>query len=602
MGTWSCLPFSANQTGASWTISLAADLLEVLRGQGIGWANTDAASYQESWGVTSSPDTGYISVDGGPYIAFASLPAGFTVTALQVNAEMNFGITEPTNPGAWLCHLQWEGTDVGATLDRTTQPQLFSRTVTPTPSTLGTFFATNFGIHHDGSGGGVGLSNCRIEGAGLYISGTYEIMNYQWYLERTEEEHDGIKFEKDELTQVFDGDEPPPDAIPLGPPDVDPTFSWWEYEVDDILLYLYQVVSPGVGWTIVVAPEDYGWWKSYEEFLGGALLIVNGNPKKPRTFEEITDFSDFMGGFPGAGTVYNYKLVYAGRDYVAEPVVRIFDGLSDRELVRIPPVSGVDAVAILSMVTVNGQIYLTTIDSGDGSSDSGGPSWAGRVFRLDVASASVTLIGAQFTGGQLPYAIAWHNGMLWCGTNPAGDGSEGGKIYFFRPEVDTVWTEDHDLDTNTVGGCTGLVSYQGKLVATTVCAAAENAKVLSRAIDGTWSVIETSTGNDALNAYLSPVVYDDVLYVAKWDDTEGSFIYSYDGSTFTLEMTSDYSTHPFIGLYLGSGNIYALGGGFELPAIFYGSEDGAAWDDLTAFLPGADTQKATPVFAEVRTA
>lgn len=594
MGTFVCYPSSATLTGdTAWQILPSGTFLDAL-GSGVNPTARKDTPYDldQVFGFHASPDFTQIALDGGAPIDYSSLPAGFHVDSVVVNVKMPFGSNNTA--GGRIMYLQWLQSNLGAALDNSdfafgnTTAQ---RVVDPTPSTIGTFFATNFGFSTE-TGGGAGLVTFDVSEA--YISGTYSIQNYQWYVNDEEDEHDGVPFTRDVLTQVFDGDEPPENAEPLGPPDIDPTFYWWEFDDIDIILYLYQPTSPGTGWTQVVAPQNYGWWKSFEEFQGGALLIVNGNPKKPRTYEQISDYSNFMGGFPGCGTVWNHKLVYAGRDYT-EPVVRIFDGLSDREVARIPDYNGSDSTAIISMATVNGTIYLTSLDSG--STDT---TYVGRVWSLDVASGQLTLIGAAFTGGDLPYAIAWHNGKLWCGTNPAGDGDEGGKIYHFLPGVDTVWTLDHDLDTELLGGCTGLVSFQGKLIATTVTNATDSAQVLARGIDGTWANVTSGSGTAALNAFQSPVVYNDTLYFSYWDSTDGAFVYSYDGTTVTEVLESDYSDRPFIGLYLASGNIYALGGGLGETAILYGSEDGSSWDDLTTFLPGIDDELATPVFAEVR--
>lgn len=345
-----------------------------------------------------------------------------------------------------------------------------------------------------------------------------------------------------------------------------------------------------------------GWWWSTNNFTGGADRTA-GRPQAPREWTKLVNFATgnggYLGGFPGASVVYNDHLIYPGNLYTIGtdyPSIRIFDGLSDREMARIPPTStGVIPQAILSMLRVGDTIYLTTIDSGSSSSD-----FAGRVFAFDPQSAALTPVGAGFSSGEIPYALCWHMDRLWCGTNK-GDGTAG-KVYFFRPNIDVAWTVDRTLSTDSLGGVVSLASYKGQLFVGSDNAAAAFAKVLVRTAAAVYSTSLTATGGTAKknNGFTSMFVWNDNLYAAYWnpDTTAVLKIYKYDNSAWTVVYNGATTTlKPIILLFGTTTTLFALGGSLSLTANLIESTDGLSWVDTTRFLTlGSVPETATPSF------
>lgn len=394
-----------------------------------------------------------------------------------------------------------------------------------------------------------------------------------------------------------------------------PAESWWTlpavnyptYSVP-VNQYIYTAVPPtvalpggGTG-TFVVAtePNPVGWWSSSEGMAGEATITESGVPENPRSFAEIVAFATgnagALGGSPSASAVFNNQLIYPIGGYVVgttAPSIHVFDGLSSRHLVSIPTTTaGVIPKAILSMIVANGVIYVSTLDSGTTAAD-----FAGRVFQLDPISATLTQLGADFTGGHVPYALAWHAGRLWVGTNKGS--AAAGKVYFFRPDIDTVWTDDYTLSSSTAGGVTSMLSYRGLLMVGTDNAAASYGKVLARATDGTYSTLITASGGTARvnNGHYSMYEFKDNLYVGYWneDTTAVALVRKYDGTTWSVAYTGATTTlRPYIGMFVENGFLYVIGGGRFLDASLIRTDDGASWTNLTVYL--SDEATATSVF------
>lgn len=373
---------------------------------------------------------------------------------------------------------------------------------------------------------------------------------------------------------------------------------WWV--LDEI--WIYQFYPPTYRWTVSSAPATYkGWWKSVEEFAGGAFLIEGGIPKNPRTYAEIPTFATgsafYMGGSPSYAVTTNNRLIYARGGYTVganAPIIAIFDGISDRELIRVPGTASVAvSKAVISMISAGGTIYFTTLDSGSSSSD-----WTGRVFELDYINAVVTPIGAAFTGGEVPYTLAWHNGRLWCGTNSA-DPTVEGKIYWFRPGIDTAWTADRDLTTDTLGGVLSMASFQGKLFVGTTGASGNAAKILARSPDGSYASSLTGPATAANNGFPTMVVYRGNLYASYWSPSTVSLIKKFNGSVWSTVYTGASSTlHPVVGLFSLHNLIFGVEGGAATAAVLLRSGDGTNWDNVTSFLPSAAI--GIPVMVELR--
>jgi IPT/TIG domain len=362
--------------------------------------------------------------------------------------------------------------------------------------------------------------------------------------------------------------------------------------------YTFQTPSPFV--------DTKGWWYSDDGFSGGTFLALTpGVPKHPRHWDKIAGFATgnagVLGGSPACSVVFNNHIIYAGDDYTvssSQPTIRIFDGISDRLMTRIPNTSAaVISQGIMSMLLVNGIVYLTTFDSGTNATN-----WAGRVFSFDPLSNTLTQIGADFTGGHLPYALAFHKDWLWLGTNK-GNGTAG-KVYFFRPNIDSAWTLDEDLTASSVGGVDSMASFNGLLYVGTDNAAAAFAKVLVRADDGTFTTSLTATGGTARvnNGFLSMRVYKDNLYTGYWneDTTAVAKVYKFDGSSWTTVYTgSTLTLRPYIVTFFDNNFMYVIGGGRSLRASLIRTTDGTTWTNLTYYLAGPITETALPIYGVV---
>lgn len=371
------------------------------------------------------------------------------------------------------------------------------------------------------------------------------------------------------------------------------TFGWSVYQID----------SPGAGWVACVGPTTAnGWYFSGEGFGGEVLIASGGRPADPRSWPNIATWAagntGMLGGSPAGSCVIDNCTIYPASGYVVGtdyPPIRLWNGRADRELCRVPAAAGVVPKAVLSMLAAGGTTFFSTFDSGTTSAD-----WSGRVFQLDTASGILTALGLAFAAGEMPYALAWHMGRLWCGTSN-GIGTVG-KIYYFRPGIDTAWTQDYDLATSTVGGALSMRSYLGKLYVGTDNAAASRGKVIVRDAAGAYTTTETGAGGTAKvnNGYPAMVVYQGNLYASYWnnDTTAISLIRKFDGTTWTTVFTGATTTLvPFNLFFEDQDALYVVGGGRALAGVIMVSQYGLAWTNLTGNLPSADAGKALlPVY------
>lgn len=380
---------------------------------------------------------------------------------------------------------------------------------------------------------------------------------------------------------------------------------WWTrtnvYGGRTYYAYWHFATAPATG-TWVINPAAFapdftdpdGWYSSDAAFGGNVVVTSDGVPGEPRAWADIsvwaTSDTGMLGGSPAASCLYRNHLLYPATGYTVGtqyPPIRVFDGSFDHELCRLPPTtSNTVPQAVLSMLTANGTIYLTTFDSGTSSA-----TWAGRVLQLDLDSATLTPIGDGFSGGEMPYALAWHQGRLWVGTNN-GIGTVG-KVYWFRPGIDTAWTLDHATSAESAGGVDALISYGGKLYVGTDNAAASRGKVLVRDSAGAYTISDTGTGGTAHvnNGYLAFAVLGANLYASYWnnDATAISLIKKFDGTTWTTAYTGASTTlRPFMVLTLAQQVLFAVGGGKLLAGALVSTPDGTTWTNLTAQLPETD--------------
>ncbi len=367
-------------------------------------------------------------------------------------------------------------------------------------------------------------------------------------------------------------------------------------------IYFFGTEPPGgVGWVTSTAPSVNGWWWS-DEGMAGAPNVVDDSdkPMPPRTWNEISSFATGAAAHLGGNcaVAFRNKMIYAARGYTVDtddPPLRIFDGQSDRLIVRVPKdSSGNEAQAVMCMIVADGTIYLSTLDvSGNG----------GRVFKFDLDTATFTQMGAAYSGGEVPYALCWGMGRLWIGTN-FGDGSPG-RVLFIRPGIDAAATEDEQFGA-ALGGVQDLTFYNGKLYAAIDNEAGTTGEVRVRSTAGAWSQSVAGTDTEAMNGYTRLLVFNNLLFAAYWDDDASakvSIIKKYDDTSWSTVYTGSGRTLiPCIALFAHRGNIYALfGGDGRDPALIYSATGASSsWTDLTSVVFASDDAEATPAIASVR--
>lgn len=342
--------------------------------------------------------------------------------------------------------------------------------------------------------------------------------------------------------------------------------------------------AKAVGWG-----ATQGWWSSTNGFTSAAGQILSSTPANPRT-NELSDgstlFTGLCSGMPGASVVYRNKLYYAstytrGTD---APPIRIFDGTTDAEFVRVPhnPNFTTTSTVIYSMLLVGEIIYLST---GDGVV-ADGAARTGRVFSLNPSSGALVQIGAQFPAGYSPYSLCWHAGRLWAGTIWRVNSQIPGDVQWVRPGIDTTWTLDRTMTQGR--GCTFLYSYKGELFAgsgpsgTGVTTVVEKRTTL-----GAWSV-SLSVGVGAGSGFMNAVQFGTNLYVTLFNFTgNASTVRKYDGASWTTALTTG-DAKPLQQIWVDTGVIYAGGGGNNTTANLWTSTDGTSWTDRSTNLTGAN--------------
>lgn len=354
----------------------------------------------------------------------------------------------------------------------------------------------------------------------------------------------------------------------------------------------YYPLGTTIAWVEVISgasASDEGWWLSSDKFATNSSYLHGSIPQNPRGWTETAVFSASsaaaLGGFPGVACTLNNYLVYAPGGYTVgtdSPSIRIWNGVFDREVVKLPnTTANVVPKAVMTMLTTNGTIYLTTFDSGTTSAN-----WSGRVFELDIVSGHLEPIGTAFPAGHMPYALAWNMGRLWCGTNRQVSTATG-KIYYFRPNVDTAWTEDRDLTSDSMAGVASLYGYNGYLYIGCTSPVGSFAKLLVRSsIDGSYSTADTGTGGTARanNGFYAITTFASDLYYSFWNPdtpTAVSKIKKLTG-TATVYTGASATIKPYIALPTDDTTLLAVGGGVGYAAALLSTTDGSSWTDRTA--------------------
>lgn len=314
--------------------------------------------------------------------------------------------------------------------------------------------------------------------------------------------------------------------------------------------------------------------------------------------------------------VLNNVMYYVGgyTDYTVgtdAPVLRAYDGYSDRIVLRLPKNPDVSATAhpkaIVSVLAANSRVYMTTYDGGTNGASGG--TIKGSVYEFNPATGALTKLGATFPTGHLPYCLLWAYGMLWCGTGINQlDDNTAARVYRIRPGVETAWTLDKTFATDE-GICTALAVFQGKIYATTLFTdnvGSATANLYTRTPAGTWSASDTGTTEVAVAGYLDLRVWPPengpvtsptpALYAVRTridGDANQGALRKFDGSSWSTVATWDFDTS-------GAGYLtpsYVISSGTIKPALWVmrgadqilGSTDGTTFTDRGAqLLPNED--------------
>jgi hypothetical protein len=320
-------------------------------------------------------------------------------------------------------------------------------------------------------------------------------------------------------------------------------------------------------------------------------------PGPPRGYFVETPFSETapMHGFPGHAVVFKNRFIYAAGGYTVGtdlPVIRVWNGVSDYELCKIPQDSaGNVPKAIVAMVLGNGKIYLTTWDTGTTTANV-----VGRVLRLDPDSGQLTNVGnINSATGHIPYSLMFHNGELWAGTHRSAL-TANGIIARIKPEEQTSWTTDLDLSTVSAGvykAVISMASYKGNFYYGSVAASGNFAVVGKRTPAAVYSVSDTGPGGTASdwNGYYAMAVFGENLYASYWnpDATEISVIRKFDNSSWSTALNvAAIDDIPIIALFVDNGVLYALGvrrtsGVYE--GLVLTTTNGTSWTNRTSNAP-----------------
>lgn len=323
-----------------------------------------------------------------------------------------------------------------------------------------------------------------------------------------------------------------------------------------------------------------GWQSSTTGFTTAATAILAGTPSNPRAAAIPDGWEALLwtaaNGMPGSAAVVNNKLYYAADSYTPGTdgaPIWVFDGTVDKKFSEIPKNSGAAYCAILSMIAVGTTIYLTVYDD-----DNAVTSPRGRVFSLDTSTGALLQIGAEFSA-VAPYPICWHMGRLWIGTC---DTANAGKVYFFRPGIDTAWTLDRTLGSGM--NCTVLVSYKGELFAG---GHGNPAPMDKRNSVGTWA--STTTFGAANSEITSAVVLGDNLYVAYTPTVSGlGIIAKYNGSAWSTAYNPG-TTGWYPAAWVDNNIMFFGGGGHNTNNVLVSTPDGSVFTDRSANLTTVST-------------
>ncbi len=335
-----------------------------------------------------------------------------------------------------------------------------------------------------------------------------------------------------------------------------------------------------------------GWYTTTDAFATAlATTITSGVPGNPAPpINENTAPGLFNGGryaWTRPSVMYQKRMYYAGDGYTlgtSNPTIRVFDGVTDRQLTRIPYSPALAAVsrAILCMAALNNTIYLTTFDGGSSAT----ATIVGRVFQL-ATDGTLTQIGAVFPTGRVPFCLTWAFGKLWVGTHAGGQVGHGTtvEVYFIRPGIDTTWTLDRTVAGANVG-VMALGSYQGALYA---CYMRDDATTAAGFIEkrtalGVWSTVESGivgAPSDPFHGYTAIGTFGGNLYTARYGENgESTKVRKFDGTTWSTVLTA--GTGPYT-LFFEHNNVFHMYGGAPggRGVILYWTTNGTSWTSVS---------------------
>ena len=321
--------------------------------------------------------------------------------------------------------------------------------------------------------------------------------------------------------------------------------------------------------------DGYGWSFSTDAFATFTDEIIT-NPSPP----QFDSLSATQVQFPKVVVVAN-KLYYpAGlyTEYTDPPSIRVFDGVTDREFVRLPPNPDVPTRAvprsIISMLAVGTTIYLSVHDDGSTSAD-----FKGTVLSLDTKTGVLTRLGATFATGKLPGALAWSLGRLWVGTHTLAEESTTSLIYFIRPTIDTAWTADETMASATSSRVIAMVDYKGSLYAAVDrgLVTVTSTVYVRSPTDGAWTASET----DADSMYRSLVVFKDNIYATRHGSIGANTteVRKFDGTSWSSVLTSATSAFE-VSLFQDGTRLYAF---LYQGTTVRSSTDGTTWAAANSF-------------------
>lgn len=291
---------------------------------------------------------------------------------------------------------------------------------------------------------------------------------------------------------------------------------------------------------------------------------------------------------------YGNTIIYAANNYTqgtTAPPVFYYDGSMDRLLFSVPtnPDAAVVSQTVIWLLVVGGYIYFSTHDTGD-QNGGGACTYKGAVYQYNVATNSITRMGATFPTGFLPYTLCWSNDRLWVGTISGAGKSTAGKVYWIRPSIDAAWTLDKTFSNDFYP--TTMCSFNGELYVGTYAFTGSSAIVQKRSTAGAWSTVDTAGGTSPSgeNWYGGLIQFGTSIYVGYFDNGAPSApkIRKFDGSSWSTVKTASNSviySHSFV----DNGVLFFWAANSVNAETFLTTTTGSAWTDRTAnIIPGAN--------------